>query len=100
MIFRQKLENFQFHTEAIATVSRLKASRESFCAFRDKSHDCLTRKKHVFLVLYSRCDSFSNSPHFPRTASLEPLSTQNQILLRPHHFQAKISTNSLQGMFF
>ena len=32
MIFRQKLEKHKFHIEAIATISRLEASRESFCA--------------------------------------------------------------------
>ena len=32
MIFRQKLEKHKFHTEAITTISRLKASHESFCA--------------------------------------------------------------------
>ena len=29
-VFRKKLENFQFHTRAIATISQLKASHKSF----------------------------------------------------------------------
>ena len=34
-VFRQKLEIFQFHIEAIATVSQLKASPKSFSVSRD-----------------------------------------------------------------
>ena len=52
----------------IATVSQLTASCESFCASKVSlaiisrlRHYCLTHEKCVFLVLYSRCDSFSNT---------------------------------------
>ena len=34
-VFRQKLENFQVYIEAIATILRLRASRESFSVSRD-----------------------------------------------------------------
>ena len=52
----------------IATVSRLTASHKSFWASEvslastSRLHRyCLTREKRVFSVLYSRCDSFSNT---------------------------------------
>ena len=58
MVFRQKLEIFLFHTEAIATVSWLTASRESFWAsvailaiVSRLFCYCLTREKCVFSVL-------------------------------------------------
>ena len=63
-----KIGFFQIQTEAITTVSRFKASRESFYASEVSltitswlRHYCLTREKRVFSVLYSRCDSFSNT---------------------------------------
>ena len=52
----------------ITTVSRLTASHESFCASEVSLASTsrlrryyLTCEKHVFSVLYSRCDSFSNT---------------------------------------
>ena len=52
----------------IATVSRFTASRESFCALEVSlvitswlRRYCLTHEKHVFSVLYSKYDSFSNT---------------------------------------
>ena len=56
------------YRDCIATVSRLTASRESFCASKVSLAStswlrryCLTCEKRVFSVLYSRCDSFSNT---------------------------------------
>ena len=59
--------NRSYH-DCIATVSWLTASRESFCASEVSlaitsrlCHYCLTREERVFSILYSRCDSFSNT---------------------------------------
>ena len=101
MFFRQKLEKFSIsyrdYCDCLVTVLRLKASRKSFCAFAFR--DCITRKKRVFSVLYSSYDSFSNSLHFPCTASLKLLSTQNHFSLKPLHSQACFLHFHLQGMF-
>ena len=85
---------------------RLRASRETslreikyFSISYRESRYCLTHEKCIFSVLYSICDSFSNSLHFPRTASLEPLSTQNHFSLKPLHSQACFLHFQLQGMF-
>ena len=56
------------YRSCIATVSWLTASRESFFASEvsfmitsQLRHYCLTREECVFSILYSRCDSFSNT---------------------------------------
>ena len=56
------------YRDCIATVSRLTASRRSFCALEVSLTSTsrllcyyLTHEKCVFSILYSRCDSFSNT---------------------------------------
>ena len=63
-----KIGFFQIQTEAIATVSLLsrdlKLLAKVFVLQRSLSRlrcYCLTREKRVFLVLYSRCNSFLNT---------------------------------------
>ena len=73
--------SYRGYRDCHVTVSRLKASRKSFC----DSRDCLIHEKRMFSTLYGRCDSFSKTFYFPRTASFEPFSTQNHFSLKPFH---------------
>ena len=97
----------------LASISRLNSSREMFLGKKleifhfiprlsQLSHDCFatkcfSRKPQCVSRLISRLSNsqkmrvfnFSKFPHFPRTASLEPLSTQNQFSLNPIIFKQK-----------
>ena len=80
MIFRQKLEKYKFHTEAIVTVLRLKASHETsvlqWCFSQLISRLPNPRKTRVFSFIRLMWQ-FLNTLYFPHLPSLEPFSTQN-----------------------
>ena len=95
MFLGKKLEIFHF-------IPRL--SQLSHDCFATK---CFSRKPQCVSRLISRLSNsqkmrvfnFSKFPHFPRNASLEPLSTQNQFSLNPIIFKQKSLRNHFKVCF-
>ena len=92
MVFRKKLEIFLFHTEAIATVLRLTASRESFWAsmalFATISLLPNLWKKCVFNFYVADVISFQKL----LTSLALPLSTQKPFLTQTSSIPSLFST--------